>query len=139
MAPVVPQGKLNDLMEKHSDRIMDMGKYEQVGRSMAARSDGLAYFYMLLIELFTFCPWCEVNYSQWKEAIVHAEAASKKEGKDLNSGTFNLKIWSGQRAERFMTVLYHVRRLKRTEEAWHVFAKKASKADLAKVQATKLH
>ena len=135
MAPVVDQNKLNECMLKHRAFIKDMGKYEHVGRTMQARLDGLAHFLPLMMDALDFCPCCEIGYGQWKIAIAaaHDEAKKLQPSEELNIGQFNLKIWSMQKTERFMTVFNHFRKIKRMKtKEWAALVKKSSKDSVQK-------
>lgn len=132
--PLVNQDEMNSLVLKHWHLVRDMGKYESVGRSMSPRIDGLAYMYDFLKAFITMVPECFMNYGQWRIAVANAEAVKKKDDVELNVSTFNVKIWSGQRAERFMTALNHLRRIKKAPDTLEVFAKKASKDAIKKVE-----
>jgi len=135
MAPAVDQDKLNECMLKHRAFIKDMGKYEHVGRTMQARLDGLAHFLPLMMDALDFCPCCEIGYGQWKLALAaaHDEAKKLQPSEELNIGQFNLKIWSMQKTERFMTVFNHFRKIKRMKaKEWSALIKKSSKDSVQK-------
>jgi hypothetical protein len=137
MAPSVDQALLNTAFSKNLDLVSDMGIYESIGKTMAARIDGLVFLYQILVLVLDICPWCEVNYGQWRDAVLYAidEGKKKEPVRILNHSTFKDKIWAGQRAERWVTVLYHLRRLKRNEDLVQSSSKKCGKDLLTKLQA----
>ena len=140
MSPVVDQDQLNTVFAKHIDLVADMGKYESIGKTMAARLDGLFFLYNLLGPILDLCPWCEINYGQWRDAALHAAEEARKKKTILNHSNFSDKIWGGQRAERWITVLYHMRRLKRNPELLDTGSKNSKNAQLVmKIKVAKLH
>jgi hypothetical protein len=94
---------------------------------MAARIDGLVFLYNLLCPILEIFPWCEINYGQWRDAVIYAAEEARKKKIILSQSNFSDKIWGGQRAERWVAVLYHMRRLKRNPELLDTGSKKNKK------------
>jgi hypothetical protein len=122
------QELLNDIMGSHSKYIKDLGIYEGVGRTMGVSGKGLAYLFPLVASILTLAAWANLFLVQLRDSIVEANRR-----KTMNGTGLQHRLWAGQRAERIITVLAHVRRLWREPLRLAQCLKKTAACDIRKI------
>jgi hypothetical protein len=102
----VDQDLLDEVFLKHASTISNFGVYENIGRTMGVNGKGLSELQCFLQSVLEVAPWCNLHLTQLREAVLTVVRA-----KDINKSKLNDKVWAGQRAERMITLLAHLRRL----------------------------
>ena len=100
------QDLLDACILKHASYIGNFGQYENMSRPMAVLGKGLAALGPLLHSILEVSPYCNISISQLRESILQVDKL-----KDLNKTKLQDKVWAGQRAERLVTLMSHLRRL----------------------------
>ena len=115
---------------RHLAVVADMGLYEGKGRSDQPDGVGILILEPMLSELLTLCPAADFGASALKKVclkLVFQHAA-------LNNTVYNNGVWAGLRNERFVTIFYHLRKIKREPDRLRQVLEK-----LTGPQTSKLH
>lgn len=100
------QDELDAVMLKHRAVLCNMGVYENISKPMAVLGRGLVALKEFLTSLLKVAPWANIVLGQIRSAILTANNS-----KSLNKGPLSNKAWAGQRTERVITLLAHLRRI----------------------------
>ena len=109
VATVCNQGELDLLMAQNKTQLANLGVYESITKPMAVNGKGLVALRALLTALLKLAPGANLLQQQIREAIETANANG-----ELNSGKMSHKAWAGQRTEKVIILLAHLRRVKTT-------------------------
>ena len=109
---------------KHMAKLTNFGVYENISRSMAVSCRGLAALADFLEDVLKLCPSSNLLLTQARLAILNANKV-----KAINPSRLQNQVWAGQRAERIVTILAHVRRVKREPLRLQQALKKGSQDD----------
>ena len=101
-----PQEELEAVILKHRTVLCNLGVYENISKPMAVYGKGLASLNDFLTSLLQLAPWANLVLVQIRDAILTVHHS-----KSLNKGPLSDKAWAGQRTERVITLLAHLRRL----------------------------
>lgn len=118
------QEGLEDVILKHKTILCNLGVYENICKPMAVNGKGLVSLNDFLTSLLKLAPWANLLLGQVRDAIVTVNQC-----KSLNKGPLTDKAWAGQRTERVITLLAHLRRLL-TPYRFDQCAAKMSKQDI---------
>ena len=103
----VDEDELVTALRAHRRKAMNLRTYENLGKSQTPDGPGLVKLYDLVMAILGVCPAANVSKDMWRRAAMQMNRIYK----GLNSTELTNRSWAGQRAERWMTVLNHVRRL----------------------------
>ena len=110
----VPEVDLSSLCHKWCATWCDLGAYEHLSKQQAPDATALAEFSGWLSEMATVAPTLEVSgIREFKSGFLKAVARDPS----LNKTQLRGDLWAKQRSDRLLTVLYHMRKLKRDEHA----------------------
>jgi len=128
--PAYDRDLLRDCLGKHVvergvKRAFDLGEYAHVPVAHAVRGTALAQQEHLLRALLTAAPAAEVHYRDVKQVV--RTLCLQYSG--LNSTQQDNETWAGGVAERLMTLLTHLRRLKTSSVRWRQAALNMTKDD----------
>jgi len=128
-APVeVDQDLLNQVFSEGASVLSNFGQYESISRSYAVSGKGLAHCYPLLKEILAVAPECNLPMTQIREAVSYAANQHH-----LNKTKLTILNWAGQRTERIITMLAHLRRLTNNQRLAECLGK-TSRVDSIKVK-----
>ena len=125
----VAQTELDAVILKHHQTISNLGVYENISRPMGVNGKGLANLKSFLEDLLQIAPWANLHLTQVREAVLTTNKV-----KGLNKSSMSDKSWAGQRTERIITILAHLRRLL-VPYRFEQCATKMSKASVSTLQA----
>lgn len=100
------QAKLDAVFLAHKETVCNFGQYENISRTMGVSGKGLAALHPFLEDLLKVAPFANVHLTQIKDAVLTLIKA-----KGCNQTALSDKAWAGQRTERVITLLAHLRRL----------------------------
>lgn len=109
-APSYDQSVLDKVCRQSAAMWKCFGKYEHLSKSQAADGDALASFQGWLQPLITAAPTLEfTSGGVFKKELIRLSTVS-----DISSSSqLRGDLWAAERADRVLTVCYHMRRLKR--------------------------
>jgi hypothetical protein len=100
------QAKLDAVFLAHKETVCNFGQYENISRTMGVSGKGLAALHPFLVDVLKVAPFANVHLTQIKDAVLTLIKA-----KSCNQTALSDKAWAGQRTERVITLLAHLRRL----------------------------
>ena len=106
--------ELSNIFVRHKQLIVDMGIYENIGRNCAANGKGLLYMSSCIKDMLRISPGGVFEQRVIREALSMAALAEPS----LNPTDLKNQLWSVIRAEKLVTVFYHVRRVSRPGNYW---------------------
>lgn len=109
-APTYDQNVLDAWCRSASVTWNSFGKYEHLSKSQAPDGDALATFQTWLEPLIQAAPTLEFSSGAvFKKELIRLAATS-----NISSGsTLRGDLWAGDRADRVLTICYHMRKIKR--------------------------
>ena len=107
--PAVDRSDYHRVFSAHPELVMDLGAYERIGRADAAHGKGLVQLQSIIVGLLKVNNSGRLNAPALKNAILDLVV----ENPSLNKTCYNNSVFAGLKAERFVTVFYHLRRIKR--------------------------
>ena len=126
----VDEGLLVKMFVAHQSVLQHLGVYENVSRSMHVDGPGLMFLYSFLWDVILLCPSAEPRESSMRNAFMTMVTMFPK----INETKFNNGTWAQLRTERMVTILYHVRRLKREESRLAQIASRLNGPELQKLK-----
>ncbi len=100
------QAKLDAVFLAHKETVCNFGQYENISRTMGVSGKGLATLHPFLEDMLKVAPFANLHLTQIKDAVLTLIKA-----KNCNQTALSDKAWAGQRTERVITLLAHMRRL----------------------------
>ena len=116
---------------KHRTLVRDLGLYESLPRSGAASGTGVLLVAPLLVDMLDHSPRAQWDMKLMKDALVLAAA---NDGSMNKMGVKNA-TWAALKAERIITLFYHIRRVKRDDKAWRAMITKLTGEQTAELTA----
>ena len=107
-----PQDLLVKCFTLHSALIQHCDPYEHISKTQAWNPKGLFLMLPLLKGLLDLEATCEIHGSCLRQAIFQVLVQDPS----LNDSKFNGSVWVGSRVERISVVLFHMRRLKGSDD-----------------------
>ena len=105
--PEVDEGLLLELFNKHVDLLQNMGPYEQISKSQSCNPQGLVHMLPLTKGLVGLEKTCEVHSACLRRAMFQLLVTDAS----INNSKFNGAVWIGLRIERLGVIMFHMRRL----------------------------
>ena len=127
----VEEDELVAALRAHRRKAMNLKTYENIGKSQTPDGPGLVKLYDLVMAILGVCPAANISKDMWRRAAMQMNRVYK----GLNSTELTNRSWAGQRAERWMTVLNHVRRLYNSSDVLAKTLKGLSKESRRKLSA----
>ena len=113
-------------LTKYKKEVMDMGPYECVSKTGAINPKGLIQCRFLLEDLLRLSPTGEIHSGAFRTSLMNLLVKSL----EVNNSRFNGSTWANLRQERFATVLAHLRKVAREEQALNACATGSEYAQL---------
>ena len=107
--PAVDRTEYYRVVAASPELVMNLGTYERVGRADATHGKGLLHLQTIVVGLLEVNNSGRLNAPALKNAILDLVVDSPP----LNKTCYNNGVFAGLKAERFVTVFYHLRRIKR--------------------------
>lgn len=109
-APTYDQGVIDSFCRSDKMKWGSFGKYEHLSKSQAPDGDSLASFHPWLSTLIQAAPSLEFSSTAvFKKELIRMATTS-----DISSGSkLRGDLWANDRADRLLTICYHMRRIKR--------------------------
>ena len=128
--PYVEPSLLLKTLSDYTQLVMDLGPYESVSKSGAINAKGLVHCRHLLEDLLKLSPSGEIQSSGLRTSLMSLLTQTP----EVNNTRFNGSTWANMRQERFATLLAHLRKVAREEQALKVCASKLTGNEFAKLR-----
>ena len=128
--PKVDEGILLKIFANHGPLLSDFGAYESISRNQACHPQGLIHVLGLVNALVAVEKSCEIHQGAMRAAMARAY----QEEPSLNQTKFRGGVWVGLKVERLNVILYHMRRLKKSDQELRVCSSKLPSADFIRLQ-----
>ena len=129
--PYVEPSLLMKTLSEYKKEVMDMGPYECVSKTGAINPKGLVQCRFLLEDLLKLSPTGEIHSGAFRTSFLNLVAKDPA----VNNSRFNGSTWANLRQERFSTLLLHLRKVAREEQALHACASKLTGSEYAQLRA----
>ena len=93
---------------KHKAVLCNFSNYGNTTKQTAVNGKGLVANSEFLVSLLQLAPWANSSLAQVRDAILSVARA-----KSLNKGPLTDRAWAGQRTEKVIIMLSHLRRIKK--------------------------
>ena len=100
------QDELESVMISHRRECLNLGRYENIGKAQAPDGRGLVRLVGWITAVLQICPLCNIGKGQFTSSAIYLNKQ-----KAANYSGLPTRKWASARAERWVTVLNHVRRL----------------------------
>ena len=116
--PYVEPSLLMKTLSEYKNEVMDMGPYECVSKTGAINPKGLIQRRFLLEDMLKLSPAGEIHSGAFRTSLMNLLVKDP----EANNSRFNGSTWANLRQERFSTVLAHLRKVAREEQAFNACA-----------------
>ena len=110
--PYVDAGILLKTLEVHSKLVTNLGPYESISKNQGCSPKGLLHCLPLVKGLLELQPSAEIHSSSLRTALYQLLMAQPS----VNDSKFNGSVWVNLRIDRITALLYHIRRLKSSDD-----------------------